>query len=81
LTGRETLLKGSVLRLTRSVDEKPAEQPCSGSGGSPEPGIPADCTGDSTDAGARSGAGQRALLGWGHIGASSKRHSEGREQQ
>jgi hypothetical protein len=33
------------------------------------------------DAGARSGAGQRPLLGRRHICAGSERHSEGREQQ
>jgi hypothetical protein len=68
LSGREALLEGLVLGLSGPIDEKPADQPCSRSGGRTEPGIPADRAKDGADASARSGAGKRALLGRGHIG-------------
>jgi hypothetical protein len=80
-SGRDALLEGPVLGLPGPINEKPADQPCARPGGRTEPGIPADGAKDRADAGARSGASKRALLGRGHIGASSERHSDGREQQ
>jgi hypothetical protein len=79
LSGREPLLEGLVLGLAGSIDEKPAEQPRARSGGRTEPGVPANRASDGPDAGTRSGAGNRALLGWGHIRASNERHSDGRK--
>jgi hypothetical protein len=81
LAGREALLEGTVLGLSRPINEKPAEQAGARSGGRTEPGVPANRASDGPDAGTRSGAGNRALLGWGHIRASNKRHSDGRKQQ
>ena len=81
LAGREALLEGTVLGLSRPINEKPAEQARARSGGRTEPGVPANRASDGPDAGTRSGAGNRALLGWGHIGASNERHSDGRKQQ
>jgi len=77
--GRDALLKGSVLGLPGAIDEKPADQACTRSGGRTEPGVPADGAKNGADPGARNGAGQRPLLGRGHICAGSERHSEGRE--
>jgi hypothetical protein len=78
LSGGVTLPEGCVLGLPGSVNKKPADQPCSRPGDSSEPGIPADSAKNGADAGARSGAGQRALLGRGHIGASDERQNDSR---
>ena len=80
-SGRDALLKGSVLGLPGAIDEKPADQACTRSGGRTEPGVPADGAKNGADPGARNGAGQRPLLGRGHICAGSERHSEGCEEQ
>jgi hypothetical protein len=74
-------LEGPVLGLSGAIDEKPADQPGARAGGRTEPGVPADGAKNGADAGTRSGAGQRPLLGRRHICAGSERHSEGREQQ
>jgi hypothetical protein len=74
-------LEGPVLGLPGSINEQPADQPGARPGGRTEPGIPADGAKNSAGAGARSSTGQRALLRRGHIGASYKRQSDGREQQ
>ena len=81
LAGREALLEGGVLGLSGAINEKSADQPCSRPCDCSEPGIPADGAKNGADAGARSGAGQRPLLSWGHIGASSGRQNDGREHQ
>jgi hypothetical protein len=81
LSRRETLPVGLILGLPGPINEKPSEQAGSRPSGRTEPGIPADGAKNGADAGARSGAGKRALLGRGHIRASNKRHSDGREQQ
>jgi len=81
LSGGEALLEGSILGLPGPINEKPTDQTCSRTGDSSQPGVPADRPGDSADAGAGSGAGHRALLGWRHIGASSNRQGDGGEQQ
>jgi hypothetical protein len=66
---------------SRLINEKPTDEPCARPGGSTEPGIPADGSKNGANPGTSGGAGQRALLGWSHIGASSDRQSDGREQQ
>ena len=81
LSGRETVLEGPILGLPGLIEEKPAEQAGSCASGGTEPRVPADGPGDGADAGARSGTGNRALLGRGHVGTSSDRQSDGREQQ
>ena len=75
------MLEGTVLGLSRSINEKPAEQAGAHSGGRTEPGVLANRASAGPDAGTRSSAGNRALLGWDHIGASNERHSDGRKQQ
>jgi hypothetical protein len=80
-SGCDALLEGSVLGLPGPINEKPADQPCTRPGGRTEPCIPANGSKNSPNAGARSGAGKGALLGRGHIGASSERHSDSGEQQ
>ena len=79
LAGREALLEGGVLGLPGAINEKSADQPCSRPGDSSEPGIPADGANHRAAARADGRAGQRPLLSWGHIGASSERQSDGRE--
>jgi hypothetical protein len=79
LPGRETLLEGPVLGLSGLIEEKPAEQAGARPSGGSKSGIPANGTCDGADAGARSGAGQRALLGWGHVGTGGDRQSDGRD--
>jgi hypothetical protein len=81
LAGRETLLEGGILSLSGPIDKKPADKPRTRPGGRAEPSVPTNRAGDGADPGARSGAGQRALLGRGHIGASDERQSDSREQQ
>ena len=81
LSGRETLLEGSVLGLPGLIEQKPAEQAGSRPSGRTEPGVPTDRPGDGADTGPSGGAGQRALLSWGHIGASGDRQNDGREQE
>jgi hypothetical protein len=73
LPGRETLLEGPVLGLPGLIEEKPAKQASARPSGGSKSGIPANGTRDGADAGARSGAGQRALLGWGHVGTGGER--------
>jgi hypothetical protein len=63
------------------IEEKPAEQAHTGAGSRSEPGIPADRAKYRAAAGADGRAGQCALLGRGHVGASSDWQGEGREQQ
>jgi hypothetical protein len=81
LSGREALLKGLILGLPRSINKKPAKQTraCADSG--TEPGIARDCTDCRTASGADGRTGQRSLLGWTHIGASTYRQSERRNYQ
>jgi hypothetical protein len=81
LSGREPLLEGCILSLPGPINQKPAEQPRARPGGGPETSVPADRANYRAAAGADSRAGQRALLGWGHIGTSDDRQSDGREQQ
>jgi hypothetical protein len=81
LAGRDALLEGGVLGLSGAINEKSADQPCSRPGDSSEPGIPADGANHRAAASADGRAGQRPLLGRGHIGASSELQSDGREQQ
>jgi hypothetical protein len=66
------------LGLPGLIEEKRAEQAGSSASGGTAPRVPAS---DGADAGACSGAGNRALLGWRHVGASGDRQSEGRERQ
>jgi hypothetical protein len=80
-SGRDALLEGPILGLPGLIDEKPAEQTRTGADAGAEPGIAGDRANYCTAAGADGCAGQRALLGRGHVGASSDRQSEGREQQ
>jgi hypothetical protein len=81
LAGREALLEGGILSLSGPIDKKPADKPRARPGGRAEPSVATNRAGDCADPGARGGAGQRALLGRGHIGASSDRQSNGREQK
>jgi hypothetical protein len=79
--GGVSFLEGCILGLTGPIDEKPAEQARTGADAGAEPGIAADRANYRAAAGPDGRAGQRALLGWGHIGASSDRQRESREQQ
>jgi hypothetical protein len=63
LSGRETVLEGPILGLPGLIEEKPAEQAGSGASGGTEPRVPADRASDGADAGACSGAGNRAAAG------------------
>jgi hypothetical protein len=81
LSGRKTLLEGCILGLPGPIDEKPAEQAGTGADPGAEPGVAADCANYRAAAGPDGRPSQRALLGWGHIGASSDRQSDSREQQ
>jgi hypothetical protein len=72
-SGREARLEGLVLGLPGPIDEKAAEQTGPRPSRGTEPGIAADRTKDCAAAGADGRAGQRALLGWGHIGTSGNR--------
>jgi hypothetical protein len=80
-SGRDARLEGLVLGLPGPIDEQSAEQARTGADAGAEPGIAADRTNDCAAAGADDRAGQRALLGRGHIGTSGDRQSDGREQQ
>jgi hypothetical protein len=80
-SGRDALLEGPILGLPGLIDEKPAEQTRTGADAGAEPGIPGDRANYRAAAGADGRAGQRALLGRGHIGTGSDRQSDGREQQ
>ena len=80
-SGRDALLEGSILGLPGLIEEKPAKQAGSCASGGTEPRVPADGPGDGADAGARSCAGNRALLGRGHVSTGSDWQSDGREQQ
>jgi hypothetical protein len=80
-SGRDALLEGPILGLPGLIDEKPAEQARTGADAGAEPGIAGDRANYRAAAGADGRAGQRALLGRGHIGTSSDRQSDGREQQ
>jgi len=81
LSGGETLLEGGILSLPGAINEKSADQTRAGSGNGSEPGVPADSAKHRAAACADRRAGQRALLGWCHVGASSGRQCDGREQQ
>jgi hypothetical protein len=74
-------LEGPILGLPGLIEEKPAEQAGSCASGGTEPGITADRAEYRAAAGADGRAGQRALLGRGHVGTRSGRQSDGREQQ
>jgi hypothetical protein len=78
-SGRDALLEGPILGLPGLIEEKPAEQARAGAGSRSEPGIAADRANYGAAAGADRRAGQRALLGRGHVGASSDGQGEGRE--
>ena len=80
-SGRDALLEGSILGLPGLIEEKPAEQARSRPGSRTEPRVPADRAKYRAAAGADGRAGQRALLGRGHVGTSTNRQSNGREQQ
>jgi hypothetical protein len=80
-SGRDALLEGSILGLPGLIEEKPAEQARSRPGSRTEPRVPTDRAKYGAAAGADGRAGQRALLGRGHIGASGDRQSDGREHQ
>jgi hypothetical protein len=79
--GRDALLEGSILGLPGLIEEKPAEQARSRPGSRTEPSVPTDRAKYGAAAGADGRAAQRALLGRGHVGTSSDRQSDGREQQ
>ena len=81
LSSGKTLPEGLVLGLTGLIDKQPANQPRVCTGGGTQSGIPADGSKYGSDAGARSSAGQRALLRWRHIGAGSELYRDGREQE
>jgi hypothetical protein len=81
LSGSKTLLKGGVLGLAGSIDEKPPEQAGTRPGGRTKPGITADRANHRAAAGADRRAGQCSLLSRGHIGAGSECPSDAREQQ
>jgi len=81
LPGRETLLEGPLLGLPGLIEEKPAKQAGARPGGGSESGIPANRPRYGPNAGTRRGAGQRALLGWGHVGTGGDRQSDGRDHQ
>src|SRR5262249_54355354 len=80
-SGREARLEGLVLGLPGPIDEQSAEQARSSADAGAEPGIAADRANYRAAPGADGGAGPCALLGRGHIGTSSDRQSDGREQQ
>jgi hypothetical protein len=77
--GRVSLLESPVLSLPGSINEKPPNEACSRAGDRSEPGVPTDRANHRAAAGADGRAGQRPLLSWGHIGASSDRQNDGRE--
>jgi hypothetical protein len=80
-SGGDALLEGSILGLPGLIEEEPAEQARTGPGSRTESRVPADRAKYGAAAGADGRAGQRALLGRGHVGTSTNRQSEGREQQ
>jgi hypothetical protein len=80
-SGRDARLEGLVLSLPGPIDKQSAEQARTGADTGAEPGIATDRANYRAAAGADGRAGQRALLGWGHIGACSGRKRDGREQQ
>jgi hypothetical protein len=80
-SGRDALLEGSILGLPGLIEEKPAEQARSRPGSRTEPRVSTDRAKYGAAAGADGRAGQRALLGRGHVGTSTNRQSNGREQQ
>jgi len=79
--GGISLVECSVLRAPGLVDEKPAEQ----AGSRPDPGaqsgIAPDRANDRAAAGADGRAGERALLGRGHVGAGDDRQSKSSDYQ
>src|SRR5271163_4595400 len=80
-SGRETLLEGCVLGLSRPINEQPAEQAGTGADSSAEPGIAGDRANYRAAAGADGRAAKRALLSWCHVGAGDHRQSESSEYQ
>jgi hypothetical protein len=81
LSGHEALLEGCILGLPGPIDEKPAEESRTRARGGTETGVPADRANYRAAACADRRAGQRPLLGWGHICASSHRHNHSRDQE
>jgi hypothetical protein len=79
--GRVSLLESPVLSLPGSINEKPPNEARSRAGDRSEPGVPTDRANHRTAARADGRAGQRPLLSWGHIGASSDRQNDGRKLQ
>jgi hypothetical protein len=79
-SGRDALLEGPILGLPGLIEEESAEQTRTGADAGAEPGIAGDRANGRAAAGADGRAGQRALLGRGHVGTSGDRQSEGREQ-
>jgi hypothetical protein len=68
-------------RQAASPNEQAADQAGSRSGSSAEPGIPADSSKYRANPGTGGRAGNRALLGWGHVGAGDDRQSKGSKYQ
>ena len=81
MPGGKALLESPILGLPGLIEEKPAEQARTGAGSRSEPGIATDRAKYRAAAGADGRAGQRALLGRGHVGTSCDRQNGGREQQ
>ena len=81
MPGGKALLESPILGLPGLIKEKPTEQARSRPSGGTEPRVPADRAKYRAAAGADGRAGQRALLGRGHVGTSTNRQSNGREQQ
>ena len=78
---RDALLEGPILGLPGLIEEKPAEQARTGPRSRTEPRVPADRAKYGAAARADGRAGQRALLGRGHVGTSGDRQSDDREHQ
>jgi hypothetical protein len=72
-------LEGCILGASRLIDQQPSEEAGAGSDPGAEPGVAADRAKDGTDTGTCGGAGQRSLLGWGHVGARNDRQPQNAE--
>ncbi len=78
---RVSLLEGSVLRAPGLVDKQAASQAGSRTDSGAEPGVSADGADNRTYSGPGRGAGERALLGRGHVGTGDDRQSETSDYQ
>ena len=79
--GRISLLEGCVLGASRLIDKQPADEASAGTDPRTEPGIAADSAKNGAHPGAGGRAGQRALLGWSHVGAGNDRHGNRSNQK